>query len=67
MGKNPKEVWDAFAKFVPTLNTLQQKSQSICRAPQSKEDESVQFWSKVGTNLLKLAEEIESQYEVRNT
>ena len=66
MGKPKETVWDAIARFTPQLDQLQHKGETITsEAPLDPEIVSAQYWNKVSTNLIDLAQKFESSHQVR--
>ena len=66
VGKPKETVWDAIARFTPQLDQLQHKGETItCEAPLDPDVVSAQYWNKVATNLIDLAQKFESSHQVR--
>ena len=66
MGTPKDAVWDAITKFTPQLDQLQHKGEAITsEAPLDPEILSAQYWTKVATNLIDLANKFASSNQVR--
>ena len=60
MDISEKEIFDMFAEFAPTLDSLQRKADAFTEMHTDTVATQQRFWKKVGENLLALAQSMES-------
>lgn len=66
VGKSKESVWVLLKKFAPHLNSLQKRTEITGGGPMDREEVIAQYWEKVGSNLMQLAEQLDSQHKARH-